>query len=223
LNTCLHENGVFFFFFFYSCCSHLEHRTSVKRFVSLLFLNLRESVGPLGRGMSPSQGRYLTQTQNKHKEISMPWVGFETTIPVLERAKIFHTLDRLDYAHICPCVKWIWVVPFKQKPHLSPSALSTNMRQKKLHLQEKRRIFNAFSENWRGCPRTLISQSLRAILILGVMSLLQLDSQMVSSFQIFGQTFCRHVSSLQFVLQVPSIHLDFLKLITFIASETEYV
>jgi hypothetical protein len=51
----------------YSCCSHLEHRASVKRFVSLQFLNLRYSVGLLRRVISPSQGRYLTQTQNKHR------------------------------------------------------------------------------------------------------------------------------------------------------------
>jgi hypothetical protein len=44
----------------------LEHRASVKRFVSLQFLNLRHLVGLLGRVISPSQGRYLTQTQNKH-------------------------------------------------------------------------------------------------------------------------------------------------------------
>jgi hypothetical protein len=31
----------------YSCCSHLEHRASMKRFVSLQFLNLRHSVGLL--------------------------------------------------------------------------------------------------------------------------------------------------------------------------------
>jgi hypothetical protein len=45
-----------------SCCFHLEHRTSVKRFVSLHFLNLRQSAGLLGQGIGPSQGRYLTQT-----------------------------------------------------------------------------------------------------------------------------------------------------------------
>jgi hypothetical protein len=45
----------------------LEHRESVKRFVSLQFLNLRQLVGVLGRGISPLQGRHLTQTQNKHK------------------------------------------------------------------------------------------------------------------------------------------------------------
>jgi hypothetical protein len=49
-----------------------EHRASVKRLVSLQFLNLRHSVRLLGRVISPSQGRYLTQTQNKHKQTSMP-------------------------------------------------------------------------------------------------------------------------------------------------------
>jgi hypothetical protein len=34
----------------------------VKRFVSLQFLNLRHSIRLLGRVISPSQGRYLTQT-----------------------------------------------------------------------------------------------------------------------------------------------------------------
>jgi hypothetical protein len=58
------ESWLFYFFSLsYSCCSHLEHRTSVKRFVSLQFLNLRQSVELLGVGISPSQGRYLTQTQ----------------------------------------------------------------------------------------------------------------------------------------------------------------
>jgi hypothetical protein len=42
----------------------LEHRASVKRFVALQFLNLRQSVGLLRRGISPSQGRYLTNTRN---------------------------------------------------------------------------------------------------------------------------------------------------------------
>jgi hypothetical protein len=78
----------------YSCCSHLEHRASVKRFVSLQLLNLRHSLGILGRVISPSQGRYLTQTLNKHKQTSMPRVGFEPTIPAFERAKTVHALDR---------------------------------------------------------------------------------------------------------------------------------
>jgi hypothetical protein len=70
--------GPYTFFF---CWSHLEHRASVNRFLSLQFLNLRQSAGLLGRGISPSQGRYLTQTQNKHKH------------PCLERVKTFHASD----------------------------------------------------------------------------------------------------------------------------------
>jgi hypothetical protein len=43
----------FFFFFFSSYRFHLEHRASVKRFVSRQFFNLRQSVGLLGRWISP--------------------------------------------------------------------------------------------------------------------------------------------------------------------------
>jgi hypothetical protein len=78
----------------YSYCSHLGHRASVKRFVSFQFLNLRHSIGVLGRVISPSHGRYLTQTQNKHKQTSMPRVGFEPTIPAFGRAKTVHASDR---------------------------------------------------------------------------------------------------------------------------------
>jgi hypothetical protein len=83
--------------YLYSCCSHLEHKASVKRFVSLQFLNFRQSVGLLGLGISPSQGRYLhrtTQTQNKRRQTPIPWVLFEPTIPMFKRAKTFHASDR---------------------------------------------------------------------------------------------------------------------------------
>jgi hypothetical protein len=56
-----------------------------------------QSVGLLGRGISPSQGRYLHteqhKTQNKRTQTSMPRVGFEPTTPVFERAKTDHALD----------------------------------------------------------------------------------------------------------------------------------
>jgi hypothetical protein len=61
------------------------------------FLIYTQSVGLLGRGISPSQGRYLhrtTQTQNKRTQTSMPRVGFELTIPVFEQEKTVHDLDR---------------------------------------------------------------------------------------------------------------------------------
>jgi hypothetical protein len=49
-------------FFFYSCCStrSTRHRETL---VSLQFLNIRQSVGLLGRVISPLQGPYLTQTE----------------------------------------------------------------------------------------------------------------------------------------------------------------
>jgi hypothetical protein len=63
-------------------------------FISLQFLHLRHSVGLLRRVISPLQGRYRIQTQNKHKQTSMPRVGFEPKIPAFERAKTVHALDR---------------------------------------------------------------------------------------------------------------------------------
>jgi hypothetical protein len=62
------------------------------------FLIYTQLVGLLGREISPSQGRYLRReqkkTQNKRTQTSMPWVGFESTIPPFERAKTVHALDR---------------------------------------------------------------------------------------------------------------------------------
>jgi hypothetical protein len=46
----------------------LEHRASVKRFVSLQLLNLRQSIRLLGRVISPLQGRYLNRGQHKHRK-----------------------------------------------------------------------------------------------------------------------------------------------------------
>jgi hypothetical protein len=48
-------------------------------------------------GISRSQGRYLhtkQRKQSKRTQTSMPRVGFEPTIPVFERAKTVHALDR---------------------------------------------------------------------------------------------------------------------------------
>jgi hypothetical protein len=64
----------------------------------LQFCNIfTQSVGHLGWGISPSQGRYLHAGQHKHRinaqQESMPWMGFEYTIPVFE-AKTVQALDR---------------------------------------------------------------------------------------------------------------------------------
>jgi hypothetical protein len=62
------------------------------------FLELfTQSVALNGRCTSPSQGRYLHTGQRKHRintQTSMPRVGFEPTIPVFERAKTVHAIDR---------------------------------------------------------------------------------------------------------------------------------
>jgi hypothetical protein len=78
----------------------------MKRFVSLQFVNLRPSVGLHGRGISPSQNRYLTQTQNKHKQTSIPRVGFEPTIPLFEWVKTFYALDRA-----AAVIGWVFELP----------------------------------------------------------------------------------------------------------------
>jgi hypothetical protein len=48
-----------FLFSLFLVALNLEQRAFVNRFVSLQFLNLGQSVGHLGRGISPSQDRYL--------------------------------------------------------------------------------------------------------------------------------------------------------------------
>jgi hypothetical protein len=62
------------------------------------FLDLvTQSVGHLERGISPSQGRYLHTGQHKHNKRTqtfMRQVRFEPAIPVFERAKTVHALDR---------------------------------------------------------------------------------------------------------------------------------
>jgi hypothetical protein len=48
-------------------------------------------------GDQSSQSRYLhteQHKQNKRTQTSMPWMGFEPTIPAFERAKTVHSLNR---------------------------------------------------------------------------------------------------------------------------------
>jgi hypothetical protein len=59
-----------------------------------------QTVGLLGRVISPSECRHLNKGQHKHKinaythQTSMPWVRFEPTIPGSERAKTVPALHR---------------------------------------------------------------------------------------------------------------------------------
>jgi hypothetical protein len=77
----------------------LEHKASVKCFVSLHFLNPK-TVGRTPWTRHQPVARLLptyrtTETQNKCRQRDMPWVGFEPMIPVFEREKISHDLDRV--------------------------------------------------------------------------------------------------------------------------------
>jgi hypothetical protein len=72
ITNCRAYLSIYLSIYLYPCCPHLEHRASVKCFVSLQYLNLRVSVGLLERGISPSQCCYLRriiQTHNKRTGI----------------------------------------------------------------------------------------------------------------------------------------------------------
>jgi hypothetical protein len=67
-------------------------------FSFLILKTVSRTPGLLGQGISPSQGCYLhrtAQTQNELRQTSMPWVVFEPTIPVFERAKTVYALDHV--------------------------------------------------------------------------------------------------------------------------------
>jgi hypothetical protein len=66
---------------------NLEHRATVKRLISLQFLNPKRVCRTSWTGDQPVARPLPKQTQNKHTKISMPGVGFETRIPAFERAK----------------------------------------------------------------------------------------------------------------------------------------
>jgi hypothetical protein len=59
------------------------------------FLKCTQGVGLLGRGISPSQDRYLHTGQHKRRKNDIhASVGYEPTNPAFERAKTVHALDR---------------------------------------------------------------------------------------------------------------------------------
>jgi hypothetical protein len=62
------------------------------------FLILGQSVGLLGRRMSPSQGSYLHRINADIHAL----MGFEPTMPAFERAKTIHALDRADTGRFTP-------------------------------------------------------------------------------------------------------------------------
>jgi hypothetical protein len=61
---------------------------------------ISQTVGLLGRVISPSQGLYLNTGEHKHRinsythQTSIPWMWFEPTIPPSQRVKTVHVLYR---------------------------------------------------------------------------------------------------------------------------------
>jgi hypothetical protein len=70
-----------------------KHRAYVKRFVSLQFFNPKTVCRIPWMGNQLISRPLRTQTQNKHRQTSMLWVGFEPTIPAFEGSKTVHALD----------------------------------------------------------------------------------------------------------------------------------
>jgi hypothetical protein len=70
------------------------------------FMNLKYRIGmtrytghqPVAR---PLPAPKTAQTQNKHKQTSMPRLGFEPTTPAFEGAKSAHALDCADTVIVC--------------------------------------------------------------------------------------------------------------------------
>jgi hypothetical protein len=75
-------------------CGHVESLILIFSFMIIL-----QTVGLLGRVISSSQGLHLNIGQHKYGkntytyQTSMPFVGFEPTIPASEHAKTVHALD----------------------------------------------------------------------------------------------------------------------------------
>jgi hypothetical protein len=90
--TCLKQQGNFFFHWLYSPLGPWP--------LIFSFMSILQTVGLLGRVISPLQGLYLNTGQDKPRiniytyQTPMPHVGFEPTIPASERAKAVHALDR---------------------------------------------------------------------------------------------------------------------------------
>jgi hypothetical protein len=70
-----------------------------------------------------------TQTQNKSTQTAMPGVGFEPTIPVFERAKTVHVLDRAatvtGHLGVCFLQNWCRNVNNSVPPRLNVNANKT--------------------------------------------------------------------------------------------------
>jgi hypothetical protein len=148
----------------------LEEKASVKSFVSLQFLNPRivcktPWAGDQAFVRSLPTCIYRTrQTQNKCRQISMLWVVFEPTFPVLERAIIFHPLDRvatvigslrLGYSKLWHCLAlWVDIKIWAKQTALFFKVKVCRFR-KCLCYKSK------YQQMWKWDPRTRITEETR--------------------------------------------------------------
>jgi hypothetical protein len=94
LQRFLYTNSEYIFFF------HWLYSPLGPRPLFFSFMIILQMVGLLGRVISSSQDLYINTGQQRHRintythHTSMPYVGFEPTIPASERAKTAHVLDR---------------------------------------------------------------------------------------------------------------------------------
>jgi hypothetical protein len=95
------------------------------------FLIYTQSVGLLGRRISSSQGRYLTQTQHKRTQTSMPRLGFESTTPMFERAKTVRALDCAATV-IAHYAKWACWKTFPQSAVIRNNRSTSDIRKRLL-------------------------------------------------------------------------------------------
>jgi hypothetical protein len=93
---------------FFLVASTLEQRASVKRFVPLQFLHPK-TVGRTPWMTDQPVARPPPNINTERRQTSMPWVGFELTILLFERAKTVHALDCMATVIIVgdmECVKY---------------------------------------------------------------------------------------------------------------------
>jgi hypothetical protein len=102
-----------------------------------------QTAGFLGRVISPPQGRYLNTGLHKHRinaytqQTSVPWVGFEPTIPASEQAERVHGLDR---AATATSSRYTWIYCSRRQHSRHGTASSDNS----IHVSPSHNILLSF-------------------------------------------------------------------------------
>jgi hypothetical protein len=127
-----------------------------------------QSVGLLGRGDQPVAKALpthrTTQTQNKGTQTFMPRVGFEPTIPVFERVKTVHALDRAATLfgvlnNIAPLRELIDAI---FNLHIAMCSIFAFLRANKSHfrIQPRKSGFSAYFQRFCQTTPTVMAQGI---------------------------------------------------------------